>query len=80
MTLEELKLHERMMPRDIMTCWNSTYNMLEIDIEYCEELEAMTGNQKMKMRQYKLTEEDWNIATQLQDVLKVCYYYLLFNH
>lgn len=79
-TLEELKLHERMMPRDVTTRWNSTYDMLEFAIEYREALEAMTGNQKMKMRQYELTEEDWNIATQLRDVLKVRYYYLLFNH
>jgi len=35
---------------------------------------------KMKLRQYELTEEDWKIMTQLHDVLKVRYHFLLFNH
>ena len=34
----------------------------------------------MKLRQYELTEEDWKIMTQLHDVLKVRYHFLLFNH
>ena len=65
-----------MMPHDIMT----TYNMLEFTIEYHEALESITGNQRMKLRQYELTEEDWEIATQHHSVLKVCYHFLLFNH
>jgi len=75
-TLEELMLHQQMMPHDIMT----TYNMLEFTIEYHEALESITGNQRMKLRQYELTEEDWEIATQHHSVLKVCYHFLLFNH
>jgi hypothetical protein len=62
-----------MMPRDVTTRWNSTYDMLEFAIEYREALDSITGNQKMKLRQYELTEEDWIIATHLRDVLKVCY-------
>jgi len=69
-----------MMPRDVTTRWNSTYDMLEFAIEYREALESITGNQKMKLRQYELTEEDWQIATQLRDVLKVRYYALLCNY
>jgi len=56
------------------------YDMLEFAIEYREALESITGNQKMKLRQYELTEEDWQIATQLRDVLKVRYYALLCNY
>ena len=64
----------QMMPRDVTTRWNSTYDMLEFAVEYREALESITGNQKMKLRQYELTEDDWKIATQLRDILKVRYY------
>ena len=60
-----------MMPRDVSTWWNSTYNMLKFAVEYKEALNAITGNQKMKLRQYELDEEDCKIATKLRDSLKV---------
>jgi hypothetical protein len=60
-----------MMPRDVSTRWNSTYDMLEFAVDYREALDSITGNQKMKLRQFELTEEDWEIATKLRDVLKV---------
>ena len=73
-------LRQRMMPRDVTTRWNSTYDMLEFAVKYREALELITGNQRMKLRQYELTEEDRKIVTQLHDVLKVCYHSLPFNH
>ena len=73
-------LNQRMMPRDVTTWWNSTYDMLEFAIEYREALESITGNQRMKLSQYELMEEDWEIATQLHDILKVHYYALSFNY
>ena len=60
-----------MMPRDVTTRWNSTYNMLVFALEYRDALDSITGNQRMKLRQYELTEEDWHIAGKLHDVLKV---------
>ena len=45
--------------------------MLEFACDYREALDSITGNQKMKLRQYELSEEDWEIATKLRDVLKV---------
>ena len=59
------------MPRNVKTRWNSTYDMLEFAVEYREALDSITRNQKMKLRQYELNEEDWEIATKLRDVLKV---------
>jgi hypothetical protein len=67
-----------MMPRDVTTRWNSTYDMLEFSCDYREVLDSITGNQKMKLRQYELSEEDWEIATKLRDVLKVGNFSYLF--
>jgi len=72
--LEEINLSLHMMPWDITTCWNSTYDMLVFAVKYWEALELITGNQRMKLRQYKLTEEDWHIAGKLYDMLKVHFY------
>ena len=52
---------------------NALRNALEFAVEHRKALNLITGNQRMKLRQYELSEEDWNIATQLHDVLKVCH-------
>ena len=69
--LQDCGLHPQMMPRDVLTRWNSTYNMLKFVVEYQEALDAITGDQTMKLRQYELDEEDCEIATKLRDSLKV---------
>lgn len=60
-----------MMPRDVRTRWNSTFDMLDFAVEHREALDTITGDRDMKLRQYELSEEDWVIATQLRNVLKV---------
>lgn len=60
-----------MMPRDVTTRWNSTYDMLEFAIEYQDALDAITGDRAMKLRQYEMDKEEWEIARQLSEALKV---------
>ena len=60
-----------MIPRDVRTRWNSTYEMLDFAIEYRDALDTIAGDQDMKLRQYELSKDDWNVAIQLRDVLKV---------
>ena len=60
-----------MMPRDISTWWNSTFDMIQIAIAYCEPLNDLTGCRAMKLWDYELTEDEWKIAEQLSDVLDV---------
>ena len=72
-----MDLSQQMMPRDVITRWNTTYDMLVFAIKYRDALDSITGNQRMKLRQYELTEEDWDIAGKLCDVLKVCCYLFL---
>lgn len=55
------------MPRDVATRWNSTYDMLAFAVAY-----DMTGDRGHGLRKYELNSEEWRLAEQLHDVLKVC--------
>jgi hypothetical protein len=65
-----------MMPRDVSTRWNSTYDMLVFAITYRAALDSITSERDMKLRQFELSEEDWATAINLRDVLKVHPQYL----
>lgn len=60
-----------MMPRDVSTRWNSTFDMLNFAISYRAALDTITSERDMKLRQFELSEEDWATAVNLRDVLKV---------
>jgi hypothetical protein len=67
-----------MMPRDVSTRWNSTFDMLDFAISYRAALDTITSDRDMKLRQFELSEEDWDTAVQLRDALKVCVELLYF--
>jgi hypothetical protein len=69
--LKDLELTERMMPRDVTTRWNSTFDMLDFAVEHITVIDAITSNRDMKLRRYELSEDEWDVARQLRDVLKV---------
>ena len=70
--LEELGLRVRMMPRDVATRWNSTFDMLEFAVDYRAAIDAITSNRDLNLRKYELEDDEWVIAANLQDTLKVC--------
>jgi hypothetical protein len=72
--LRELKVPERMIPRDVKTRWNSTFDMLDFAVEHITPINTITADRDMKLRQYEMSEDDWDMARQLRDVLKVCSY------
>jgi len=61
-----------MMPHDITTQWNSTFDMLNFAVEHIAAINVITSDCDMKLRQYELSEDEWDVACQLRDVLKVC--------
>ncbi len=67
-----------MIPHDVTTRWNSTFDMLNFTVKHITVINTITRDRDMKLRQYKLSEGDWDIARQLRDVLKVCSYAQLF--
>jgi hypothetical protein len=64
-------LSKRMMPRDVTTRWNYTYEMLTFAYTYRNVFNELTSNRDMKMRKYELEDSEWEIVNQLAGVLKV---------
>ena len=60
------------MPRNVSTCWNSTFDMLNFAIAYCTALDDLTSNRDLNLRKYKLEDDDWAVAINLRDTLKAC--------
>ena len=67
-----------MMPRDVSTRWNSTYDMLEFATEYRAALDIMTADCDMNLRKFELSKKEWGMATELCEVLQVCLQFLFF--
>jgi hypothetical protein len=66
----------RLMPRDVATRWNSTYDMLVFALEYREAIDGISGDRDM--RKYELSEEEWKVVKQLCDVLAVRFFIIQF--
>ena len=45
--------------------------MLNVALAYCKVVDEITGNKSLKMRQYELDNEGWDIIKDLLHVLKV---------
>ncbi|KAF8172745.1 hypothetical protein BJ912DRAFT_859835 [Pholiota molesta] len=69
--LGKLDLAERIMPRDVTTRWNSTYDMLVFAYEYRKAIDILTGDKSLGLRQYELSDDDWKVVKQLIGVLRV---------
>jgi len=64
------------MPQDVSTRWNSTSDMLDFAIRYRDAIDAMTAVRGYGLRKYELVPADWNIATELRNVLTVSRFFL----
>ena len=59
------------MPRDVTIQWNSTYNMLVCGNEYRTAIDIITVDRTMDLRKFEISQEEWTVLEQLQEVLKV---------
>lgn len=66
----------RLIPRDVKTRWNSTYDMLVMALKYRSAIDNITANKALKLRKFELDDDDWKIVLDLIRVLKVCRVYL----
>ncbi|KAG6862659.1 hypothetical protein C0991_010989, partial [Blastosporella zonata] len=69
--LENHDLASRMLPHDVKTQWNSTYDMLTIAVQYRTAIDELTANRTFQLRKYELSKKEWIMAAQLSKVLKV---------
>jgi hypothetical protein len=61
----------KMIPRDVVTRWNSTHDMMVFAIKYRKPIDSITADKSLKLRKYELDNEGWNIIEQLVSVLQV---------
>jgi hypothetical protein len=65
------KKKDKNLPRDVRTHWNSTYDMLEVAIDYRDVIDHLCSERDPGLRKFELDPEEWLIATQLRNLLKV---------
>ena len=61
-----------MMPRDVSTRWNSTFDMLNFALDYRVPIDEITSTRDLNLRKYELRDEEWAITQNLRDTLKMC--------
>ena len=67
-----LGLSVRMMPRDVSTRWNSTFDMLDFALNYRLAIDSITSTRELNLRKYELQDNEWAVAENLRDTLQVC--------
>ncbi|KAK7017583.1 ribonuclease H-like domain-containing protein, partial [Favolaschia claudopus] len=62
---------ERIIPRDVSTRWNSTYDMLVFTVKYMVVIDFITGAKNSPLRKFELSQMEWRIVQDLVKVLKI---------
>jgi hypothetical protein len=61
----------KLIPCDVVTRWNSTYDMMAFVLNYRDAIDQLTGDRALKLRAYELDNEDWGIIEDLVAILEV---------
>ena len=70
--LKDLDMPIKMIPRDVSTCWNLTFDVADFVCEYHVAIEAITDKRKLGLTDLALNEHEWGLLKELCGVLKVC--------
>jgi len=73
-TCIEVGLKEWLIPHDVVTQWNSTYNILCFVLAYKKAIDQVTADKALKLRKYELNN-DWAIVEDLVSILEVRSFY-----
>ncbi|KAG2338200.1 hypothetical protein BDR05DRAFT_978260 [Suillus weaverae] len=68
--LADLHKSATLMPHDVATRWNSTYDMLDYAIEHRKAVNTVTQRRDLGLGKFELADHEWEIVKQLQDILK----------
>ncbi|KAF5366396.1 hypothetical protein D9758_009756 [Tetrapyrgos nigripes] len=66
-------LPNRIIPRDVRTRWNSTFDMLEFVLKYQKAVDDITGNKDLPYRKHELTSVEWQVLKDLCYVLQATF-------
>ena len=67
------KLPILLIPCDVKTCWNLTYDMVKIAYKFCPAIDHITANKSLNLHKYELDNDDRKVIGDLLQVLKVCF-------
>lgn len=69
---------KRVLPRDVSTRWNSTYDMLKAFLEMKDFVVKFTDRSSNELADFILDDDEWEAVEGLVHVLKVCFDFRLF--
>ena len=67
------KLPVCIIPHDVKTRWNLTFDMVKMSFKFCPAIDNITANKSLKLCKYELDDDDWKVIGDLLQVLKVCF-------
>ncbi|KIM61406.1 hypothetical protein SCLCIDRAFT_122086, partial [Scleroderma citrinum Foug A] len=70
-TLKDLGMPVKMIPWDVLTHWNSMFDLANFVCEYEMAIESITDKTKLKVTDLALDAHEWALLRQLWDVLKI---------
>ena len=63
--LSDLRFTISLMPRDVVTHWNSTFDLLEYALKHHKAVELLTQRRELGLRKFELADDEWVIVGQL---------------